>query len=354
MRLMVEKYVAKNFTDAMEEHFRNIWIEKWIESILELLQQIDEKGVEKYFHFIGANKNLTLEYIDEHLIGKMNNNYYYVSSNPHLTFEYVTEHIDQNWNWCAISKHPNITLDMILSTQNNPKYKWNMYCIVQNPNITHDILTTHDFFANRMQEEKRWIDYCHNKNATFNEIMEHSASGFNGYVTHCSTITLDIVFANPQINWNYEYLTNNPTITSNITNENLRKFAEISSFQLNTTSDEIFEVLQCHIICMYESFHNIKAKIGNKIIISSYMRNPHLQIQELHDFVDEITRRSSYNFRLLLKNELPHSRDNFISTHTSRVLLANMYDERSRIYYETKTEEVLADEYLASLIAKYV
>ena len=56
-----------------------------------------------------------------------------LSENPNITMKNVQENPDKPWNWYGLSKNPNITLDFVNA---NPDKPWNWYGLSENPNIT--------------------------------------------------------------------------------------------------------------------------------------------------------------------------------------------------------------------------
>jgi hypothetical protein len=352
---LLKKHTTKSLiSSTMEEHFRQIWIEKWIESLLHLLRQIDENGVREYFHCICSNKNLTPEYIDKHLADKIRKEKYYeyLSFNPNLTFDYVMKHIDENWDWGEISKCPDVTLDTVLKTRNNPKCEWNHRELAKNSNVTYKMLTTHPYFSGKHRIAD-WHGYCRNVNATFDELNKH-VTGFKEYISYCPNLTLDDVFAHPEIPWNVTTLLKNPRIGKNVNNKDMRKLAEI---YIRTTTDtfvnEACNYLQNYVTCLYETPEKVK-KLGKKIQVLAYLCNPYLDISDLYEYVETMKSHKTFYISALLENDLAHNRDNFISSHISRVLLANMHEDRSRICHETEIEKVIADEWILNHVMKYV
>ena len=50
--------------------------------------------------------------------------------------EFIEKYSDKLWNWNAISRNPNITMDIIEKYPDKP-WNWDIY---HNPNITMDII----------------------------------------------------------------------------------------------------------------------------------------------------------------------------------------------------------------------
>jgi hypothetical protein len=60
-----------------------------------------------------------------------------LSRNPNLTFSIIKEHIDYPWNWYYISSHNDITWDIVI---NNPQYPWSIFNFSDNKNLTWEIV----------------------------------------------------------------------------------------------------------------------------------------------------------------------------------------------------------------------
>ena len=60
-------------------------------------------------------------------------NYCDISESPHITIETILAEPDYNWNWQELSKHLNITMDIIEKHQELP---WDPEQIIFNPNLT--------------------------------------------------------------------------------------------------------------------------------------------------------------------------------------------------------------------------
>ncbi len=57
-------------------------------------------------------------------------------------WQFIIDNPDKDWNWLAISKNLNLTMEIILD---NPDKPWDWYAISMNPNITmKDILDNPD------------------------------------------------------------------------------------------------------------------------------------------------------------------------------------------------------------------
>jgi hypothetical protein len=63
-----------------------------------------------------------------------------ISLNPNITWEIVQAHPEKPWNWEFLSKNPNITWEII---QAHPEIQWNWILLSENPTLTWDIVDAH-------------------------------------------------------------------------------------------------------------------------------------------------------------------------------------------------------------------
>jgi len=136
---------------------------------------------------------------------------------PHFCVEIFLANLDKLWNWCAISKHPEITWDIICD---NPQLPWDTFEIHLNPNITWDIMHTARGFMrrNRFQPWK-WDVLSANPNITWDIIQENHGDldKWNiGWFCAGPNISIDIILANPNEEWDWITLSDNPVMTREI------------------------------------------------------------------------------------------------------------------------------------------
>ena len=62
------------------------------------------------------------------------------SKDEYFFLRLVLKHLDKDWSWRAISRNPNITMDMILK---HPDKQWKWKAISTNPNLTMDMILKH-------------------------------------------------------------------------------------------------------------------------------------------------------------------------------------------------------------------
>lgn len=120
------------------------------------------------------------------------------SYNPNLTFEIVKNNPEIEWNWNVISKHKNITWDIIKN--NYDDYNWDLNSVLSNPNITWEIIQNDEKLKN--------IVFNTSNNNVHSKIMIGKSLSKN------PNISWKIVEDNPEILWNIESL-----ITNSMDNE---------------------------------------------------------------------------------------------------------------------------------------
>jgi hypothetical protein len=144
-----------------------------------------------------------------------------LSLNPSITIYDVLDvnfqgHEDEwlkgDWNYAWLSFHPNITLDIILST---PEIRWDFGYASSNPNITIDQVISHP--------ELSW-DYdalSKNPNITWDIVKSHPEIPWSySEMSKNPNITWDIMRSTPKLDWSYLYFSMNPNITWDIVLEN--------------------------------------------------------------------------------------------------------------------------------------
>ena len=112
--------------------------------------------------------------------------YRYFSGNPNVTRKVVKENPDKPWDYTWLSENPNISWKTI---KNNPSKPWDLADhLVYNPRAVWEV---------------------------FYHIPDKSAIDYKE-LSKKSVITWDIVQSHPEIDWDYDYLTENPIITLEI------------------------------------------------------------------------------------------------------------------------------------------
>ena len=75
--------------------------------------------------------------------------------------EFIEKNLNKRWNWCYISRNPNITMEFIEKYQDKP---WNWYCISQNPfNYEKELFTEKrmkEYLASYRIQQYYWKGIC--------------------------------------------------------------------------------------------------------------------------------------------------------------------------------------------------
>lgn len=143
---------------------------------------------------VSQNPNITWDIIQEH--PQYNWRYHYYSKNPTLQWKNVIEHLELPWDFDAISYHPNVTYADICDNITLP---WTYNSMVQNPNIGLDTL------------------FSSTNNSKWFTKRNHPRNKLN-----CNpNVTWQFIQSNPQIQWNYQFISANPNLTWDIIAKNV-------------------------------------------------------------------------------------------------------------------------------------
>jgi len=142
-----------------------------------------------------------LEFFSEEMIR-------YFSENPNLTLENILNYPQymEYWNFYHVSKHKNITFEMILA---NKHLKWNFKGICENPNVTWEVIKKYEY---RIKWRYDWLSS--NPNITWDIVINNIDKEWS--FTRLSmnpNITWDIIINNPQYKWEYIYFLRNKNLT---------------------------------------------------------------------------------------------------------------------------------------------
>ena len=172
-----------------------------------------------------------------------------LSHNPNLSWDIVQKYIDAPWDWCRLSSHKNMTLDILQSTSTN-HYKWDPTGLIDNPNMTwefiennmilfDDILipenkwlllsrfpgVTTDIIERYIDKPWNWNALSYNRNITWDFIEKHLDKNWNWSVlSKHRCVTLDIIekrFGNWK--WDWEYVSLNSNLTCEFIERNFEK-----------------------------------------------------------------------------------------------------------------------------------
>ena len=163
----------------------------------------------------------------------------WVSRNPNITWDIIKANPGYQWDWYAISSHPNITWDII---QANPDKPWHWHKISENPNITLENIITHDWYfiiyysknVNVLNDivnfnnirKIPWFKAIFNWNKLYKKlhlIYLWFLCDMNIAVSQNPHITWDISQSNPDINWDWNFVSRNSSVTWEIINANPNK-----------------------------------------------------------------------------------------------------------------------------------
>lgn len=140
-----------------------------------------------------------------------------IESNPNLTFEFIQENLTtHNWNWTMVSKHKNITPQIV---EQNIDLPWCYFGLSENPNLTPE------FIRKNINNGWSWPAIMLNKCITFDMIVNnpdlpwiynyialkkppieyiinnlHIPFDWNGLTKRQPT---SVIINNPQLPWNY-------------------------------------------------------------------------------------------------------------------------------------------------------
>jgi hypothetical protein len=314
--------------------------DEWIENVW--LKFVKEFAETRNFpiKWIIKNPNVTLDFIDKH--PEFDWTYCEISENPNLTYEYVKTHgLNVGWNWYALSKHKNITLDIIKHTYRSKRYnRWIMTQVVKNPNVSMTALQSRRFFTN--SRDWCWKDVVHNPNitipcligTTFNEHMYNS-------LIFSKNIPVNYVLNIGMSIWHFMHICKNPTIGKNITDE---------QFELKFPMEDVRQFRQ-RITCMYGTMNEVMEYLQDPpqhfgwAIMS---KNEHLTI----DFVQKY-KSCSLLCAEVLCNEMKDDKNAYITHHLKIILLLHMYENRDTLFHKTNFEKVIADEYMLKMLLQY-
>jgi hypothetical protein len=148
---------------------------------------LERKDIEWCYYILCKNPNITIDIIKSSNLIKTCSE---IGSNPSITWETTRSNSDINWSYMFMSINPNITWEIVKS---NPDKQWNYAYLSSNPNITWEIVQS-------------------NPTVKWNYVL----------LSANPNITLDIVSNNNSHNWDYKLLNINPNMTlefvmSNIT-----------------------------------------------------------------------------------------------------------------------------------------
>lgn len=240
-------------------------------TLTKLLEEFPDKPWD--MHFVSANPNFTLEYIDSHpeLSWDFRGDDWDegVSGNPNLTLDYVINNKDKNWSWQEISKNPGITLQDI---ENNLSLSWNWACITSNPNITMDfILKYKDKFQRDNDNE---FDLGSTKNITLENIKQYPDLFWSeSDIAKNPNMTLDFALDNIKDIWQYCKVAKSPMVT----------FQDIENYKNSSWHGTLISGFSGNPNMTLDIFNNHREYPWDIVAI---IRNPSFTINDLEYFDD--------------------------------------------------------------------
>jgi hypothetical protein len=206
------------------------------------------------------NANITMDIIEYY--PEYNWNYRYVSENPNITIEYILSHREKNWSWHTISRTLKTIVD---SVTRYPHLDWNWYSISTNEYITEDFVLSHrdkvfdrfflttnsnisiDFILKYRQFNWNPEFICLNPNIKPEDLER--LPYIDWYLTS-QTIDMDFIFStprfpwifssvnnsisdrhilsHPEIEWDWEGLALNPSVSPELIRSRAREFFFLS------------------------------------------------------------------------------------------------------------------------------
>ena len=153
-----------------------------------------------------------------------------VTSNPNVTFEFIISHPDFPWNWNVISQQLAVTTDFIEKFPDKP---WNWNLLSCNYHIPFSFMCKHwdklwnwhkvkvkcDITINDIMT-RPYVNWCsfsvaNIPNLTVCDIRKigHHANNWDAL---SKRINVNDIFENPDLPWNWIYVSMNPTLTSEL------------------------------------------------------------------------------------------------------------------------------------------
>lgn len=144
-----------------------------------------------------------------------------------LNMHHILAHPNLDWDWVGISQEANITMDDVLEY---PGFNWDYDALILNKAITvRDIVTHPDLFAGRMhllnmnpnitaEQASRidgftnWQYFGRHNNVDFDDIITYfpDTPRYWNIWSLNPNLTSANVLSNPQLNWDWDNLSNNP------------------------------------------------------------------------------------------------------------------------------------------------
>lgn len=123
-----------------------------------------------------------------------------ISRHKLITWKHIELFPTFPWDWRSVSMNPNVTWDVIC---NNPNANWDWTHVSKNPNITLEIVLN-DSYLHRFGLFASWnlLELSVHPNMTWEMINTTNLSWDSYYVSRNPNITWEIVLSNPEYHWN--------------------------------------------------------------------------------------------------------------------------------------------------------
>lgn len=235
-----------------------------------ILEYLLEKYPDKDWNICGILKNPNTPewYIHKYFDTHIEEDCFCVSINPHLTIDIIKRHDPKLFSWFHLSKHFNITLEII---ELHPELPWNYTGISLNPNLTIEFY--------RKYKDKEWsFHYISSNEAMTPEIIKNNPDfewNFRGLSVNRS-ITEEFVLENKDKDWEMIYLSGNDAISGEFFERYIPEFTEYIAWLLgipaNINTDMKF----------------IERHIDKDISFEHISRHPKITIEFIEKYPDKL------------------------------------------------------------------
>ena len=178
---------------------------------LKFLSMYCPDDIEKYYPDIARNPSITLEQL-ESLDGLVDGFSYYISEHPGLNWEFVKKYINIHWNWFLIINKKFIKWEHAKEHEE----LMSLRCGIEN--VTPEIIDNNP----DVNWNYSWLSS--NKNITWDYVQKHSDKEWNySVLSYNPNITFDIIQRYPEKFNDWNCISLNPNITVQNIEENMDK-----------------------------------------------------------------------------------------------------------------------------------
>lgn len=169
------------------------------------------KNIHNFISLFSQNREITPEIIEKNKDFPWD--WRYISRNPNINISFVIRNKDKPWDWKYISKHKNVTV-LCLEKYSNLPWKWEF--VVENPNLTASFINKY-YDKIKDYSFKLDVNIGLNLEAIYNRFLNNPQNinnkNLNKNVVYISSNTdKEIIEKFPELNWNWELISFNPTI----------------------------------------------------------------------------------------------------------------------------------------------